>query len=465
MSLKAVSPIDGRYQAQSAVLADYFSEYALIRYRVLVEIRWLRFMAARPEIAELRAFTPAEHDLLESWIAGFGEADAARIKEIERATQHDVKAVEYYLQERLAETSLRDARSFVHFGCTSEDINNLAHALALRDGIAVGWLPFAEQVVSRVAELAEASADLPMLGHTHGQPATPTTMGKELAVFVYRWRRQLRQVRQAEYLGKLNGAVGSFSAHVVAYPDAPWLEISRGFVEDLGLTYNPLTTQIEPHDYLAELFHALMRFNTIGVDFCRDVWSYVSLGYLRQKPVPGEVGSSTMPHKINPIHFENAEANFGLSSALLDHLAGKLPISRLQRDLTDSSALRNLGTAIGHSTIALRSILRGWPALAVDSDALRRDLDASWSVLAEAIQTVMRKAGHVDAYDRLKELTRGAEITRGDLRAFVAGLDLPEADRCTLLALTPAAYTGLAARLVALAAESTSADSLAAGIP
>lgn len=450
MSLKAISPIDGRYQAQTAALAEYFSEYALIRYRVLVEIRWLRFLAEQPEISDLRALTPDERGLLESWIADFGESDAARIKDIERVTQHDVKAVEYYLQERLAETSLSDARPFVHFGCTSEDVNNLAHGLALRDGMNAGWLPLADQVVSSVASLAENSAELAMLAHTHGQPATPTTMGKELAVFVNRWRRQLRQIRQTEYLGKLNGAVGSFSAHLVAYPDAPWLEISRAFVEGLGLTYNPLTTQIEPHDYLAEVFHALIRFNTIGIDFCRDVWSYVSLGYFRQRPVPGEVGSSTMPHKINPIHFENAEANFGVSNALLDHLANKLPVSRLQRDLTDSSALRNVGTAIGHSTIALRSIRRGLPGLAVDPDALRRDLDGAWSVLAEAIQTVMRKAGHVDAYDQLKALTRGTEITRDELRAFVADLDLPEPDKQRLLALTPATYTGLAARLAAL---------------
>ena len=449
MSLKAISPIDGRYQAQTAALAEYFSEYALIRYRVLVEIKGLMFLAARPEISDLRAFAPAERDLLESWIGDFGESDAARIKEIERTTQHDVKAVEYYLQERLAETSLTDARPFVHFGCTSEDINNLAHGLALRDGMRAVWLPLADQVVASVATLAENTADLAMLAHTHGQPATPTTLGKELAVFVYRWQRQLRQIRQTEYLGKLNGAVGSFSAHVVAYPDAPWLEMSRAFVEGLGLTYNPLTTQIEPHDYLAEVFHALMRFNTIGVDFCRDVWSYVSLGYFRQKPVRGEVGSSTMPHKINPIHFENAEANFGMSNALLDHLASKLPISRLQRDLTDSSALRNVGTAIGHSTIALRSILRGLPALAVDPDALGHDLDAAWSVLAEAIQTVMRKAGHVDAYDQLKELTRGAEITGADLRAFVTRLDVSDADKQRLLALTPFTYTGLAPKLAA----------------
>ncbi|HVC31948.1 MAG TPA: adenylosuccinate lyase, partial [Chloroflexota bacterium] len=363
MSLKAISPIDGRYQAQTAGLAAYFSEYALIRYRVLVEVRWLLALSERPEIPCVRAFTADERRLLASWVADFDERAAMRIKAIEQTTQHDVKAVEYYLQERLQGTSLTDARPFVHFCCTSEDINNLAHGLALKEGIAGQWLPLAEQVVASVATLAETTRDLPMLAHTHGQPATPTTMGKELAVFVHRWRRQLRQVRQAEYLGKLNGAVGSYSAHAVAYPDAPWIEIARAFVEGLGLTFNPLTTQIEPHDYLAELFHALLRFNTIGIDFCRDVWSYVALGYVRQKPVRGEVGSSTMPHKINPIHFENAEANFGLSNALLDHLATKLPVSRLQRDLTDSSALRNVGVAVGHAVVALRSLERGQPAL------------------------------------------------------------------------------------------------------
>lgn len=447
MSLKAISPIDGRYQAQTAGLADYFSEYALIRYRVLVEIRWLLALSARPEIAELRGFSDAERALLESWIADFSERDAARIKEIERTTQHDVKAVEYYLQERLAETSLADARAFVHFCCTSEDINNLAYALALKEGIGAEWLPRAENVVTSVASLAERLADRPMLAHTHGQPATPTTLGKELAVFAYRWQRQLRQLGQAEYLGKLNGAVGNYAAHRVAYPNAPWPEIARGFVESLGLTFNPLTTQIEPHDYLAEIFQNLIRFNTIGIDFCRDVWAYVSRGYFRQKPVAGEVGSSTMPHKINPIHFENAEANFGLSNALLDHLATKLPVSRLQRDLTDSSVLRNVGVAIGHGVIALRSIARGLPALDVDDAALAADLDASWNVLAEAIQTLLRKTGAVDAYDQLKALTRGQEITPETLRAFVEQSRLPAADKARLLALTPASYTGFSSEL------------------
>ncbi len=450
-SLKAISPIDGRYQAQTAGLADFFSEYALMRYRVLVEIRWLLALSERPELPEIRPFTADERRVLESWIDRFDEADAARIKAIERTTQHDVKAVEYYLQERLAATSLADVRPFVHFCLTSEDVNNLAHGRALKEGIAREWRPLAQQIVDAVTALAESTKDVAMLAHTHGQPATPTTLGKELAVFVYRWTRQLRQIDQVEYLGKLNGAVGTYSAHVVAYPDAPWIEISRDFVESLGLTFNPLTTQIEPHDYLAELFHAILRFNTIGVDFCRDIWSYVSLEYFRQKPVRGEVGSSTMPHKINPIHFENAEANFGLSNALLEHLATKLPISRLQRDLTDSSTLRNVGVAIGHSVVALRSILRGLPSLEVNREALRRDLDSSWSVLAEAIQTVMRKAGYVDAYDQMKALTRGTEISRDELRAFVERLELPPDDKSRLLSLAPSTYTGHAAALVRFA--------------
>jgi adenylosuccinate lyase len=448
MSLKAISPLDGRYQAQVAGLVDYFSEYALIRYRVLVEIKWLLFLAERTELPAVRSFDKRERELLESLIDELGEADATRVKEIERTTQHDVKAVEYYLRERLAPTTLADVVQFIHYCCTSEDINNLAYGLALKEGIQQQWRPLATKVVDEVAMLATRTKDVALLSHTHGQAATPSTLGKELAVFVYRWRRQLAQLAQVEILGKLNGAVGTYSAHVVADPDVPWLELSRAFVESLGLSFNPLTTQIEPHDYVAELFHALVRFHTIAVDFCRDVWSYISLGYFAQKLVQGEVGSSTMPHKVNPIHFENAEANFGVSSVLLDHLAIKLPTSRLQRDLTDSSALRNVGVAIGHSTVALHSTLRGLTTLDVNHAALQRDLDANWSVLAEAIQTVMRKAGDADAYEKLKDLTRGAEITRDDLRAFVESLPIPAADKARLLALTPRTYTGLAAELV-----------------
>jgi adenylosuccinate lyase len=453
MSLKAISPLDGRYQSQVAGLADYFSEYALIRYRVLIEIRWLLLLSESPELPAVRPFTEAERRMLESLLAEFGEGDAARIKEIERTTQHDVKAVEYYLRERLAPTTLADVEQFLHYCCTSEDINNLAYGLALKEGIQREWQPLATKVVEEVATLAARTKDVALLSHTHGQPATPSTLGKELAVFAYRWRRQLAQLGQVEFLGKFNGAVGTYSAHVVADPDVPWIDLSRAFVESVGLSFNPLTTQIEPHDYIAELFHNLIRFHTIAVDFCRDVWSYISLGYFAQKLVRGEVGSSTMPHKVNPIHFENAEANFGVSSALLDHLATKLPTSRLQRDLTDSSALRNIGVALGHSMVALRSTLRGLATLDVDHNALQRDLDDNWSVLAEAIQTVMRKAGDANAYEKLKALTRGAEITPEDLRAFVESLSLPPADKERLLALTPSTYTGLAAKLVGFAEE------------
>jgi adenylosuccinate lyase len=450
MSLTSISPLDGRYGAQVAGLSDYFSEYALIRYRVLVEVRWLLCLSERPELPSVRQFSDAERQRLEFWLAEFSESDAARIKEIERTTQHDVKAVEYYVRDRLRETTLADVEQFVHYCCTSEDINNLAYGLALKEGVAREWQPLAVKFTDEVAALAKASKDAAMLSRTHGQPATPSTLGKELAVFVYRWRRQLAQLREAEYLGKFNGAVGTYSAHVVADPGVPWLEISRAFVESLGLRFNPLTTQIEPHDYLAEIFHTLIRFHTIGIDFCRDVWSYISLGYFAQKLVRGEVGSSTMPHKVNPIHFENAEANFGVSSALLDHLATKLPTSRLQRDLTDSSALRNIGVALGHSAVALRAARRGLATIEVDPDALQSDLDQNWSVLAEAVQTVMRKAGDADAYDKLKELTRGTEITEDDLRTFVRQLSLSAEDKERLLALTPATYTGLASELVQL---------------
>jgi adenylosuccinate lyase len=448
MSLDAVSPLDGRYRDQIAPLAAYFSEEALIRQRVGVEVEWLIALAAEPAIPEVRPFTAEEVAALRGIVTGVDEAAAARVKEIERTTRHDVKAVEYFLKERLAGTALAPVAEFLHFACTSEDINNLAYGRMLQGGLREIWLPQAEKLVAAVAAQAEALRDVPMLAHTHGQPASPTTAGKELAVFVYRWRRQLRRIRDLEYLGKFNGAVGNFNAHTAAYPDAPWEAIARAFVEGLGLTYNPLTTQIEPHDYLAECCHALVRFNTITVDFDRDLWFYISLGYFKQRVVAGEVGSSTMPHKGNPINFENSEANMELSTALLTHLATRLPVSRLQRDLTDSSALRNLGVGIAHSYLALRSALRGLGELSVDRAALERDLDANWEVLAEAVQTVMRKAGHPNPYEKLKELTRGARITAADMRAFVERLDLPSADRARLLTLTPATYTGLAAALV-----------------
>jgi len=448
LSLKSISPLDGRYEAASAPLADYFSEYALIRYRVIVELQWLLVMSERTEIDGVRPFTDDERRILSDWMTNLDAAQAERVKEIERTTRHDVKAVEYYIRERLRDTSLRDVDEFIHFCCTSEDINNLAYGMMLKEAMERQWLPLAHDMVNRVADLADANRDIPLLSRTHGQPASPSTLGKELAVFVSRWRRQLRQIEAAEYLGKFNGAVGCYNTHVIAYPEAPWTEISRTLVERLGLTWNPLTTQIEPHDSIAELFHAVMRFNTILLDFDRDVWTYVSLGYFRQKVVAGEVGSSTMPHKVNPIDFENSEANVGISSALLDHLAGKLSVSRLQRDLSDSSALRNVGVGIGHSLLAVQSTLRGLGRLTVDEAAVRADLANAWEVLAEPVQTVMRRVGYADAYERLKELTRGAGITRERLHGFIRSLGLPADDEDRLLKLTPETYTGIASGLV-----------------
>jgi adenylosuccinate lyase len=453
MSLKAVSAIDGRYEAQTAPLGEYFSEYALIKYRVLVEVEWLLALSASPAIPDVREFAAEEGRLLTRLAADFTEEDARRVKEIERTTNHDVKAVEYFLKERLAETCLRDVREWVHFACTSEDISNLAYALMVKGGIENVYLPLAEALVAGIASLAEATADVPMLAHTHGQPASPTTVGKEMAVFVYRWRRQLRQLRAQEYLGKINGAVGNFNAHTAAYPDAPWERIAEAFVTGLGLTYNPLTTQIESHDYMSECFHTLVRFNNILLDFDRDLWLYISLGYFTQKPVAGEVGSSTMPHKVNPIDFENSEANVGLSNAILEHLADKLMVSRLQRDLSDTSALRSTGTGIAHACIALNATARGLKKLSVNHAALTADLEATYEVLGEAVQTVMRKAGLPNPYEQLKELTRGAGIDAASLRAFIERLDLPPADKERLLNLTPATYVGLAPQLARRAAD------------
>ena len=447
-TIRAITPLDGRYATQVSGLAEHLSEWALIKRRVQVEVEWLLEMAGCADIADMRALTASEQALLRGLVDDFDDDAVMQVKRIERTTNHDVKAVEYYIRERLGGTSLEDVCEWVHFCCTSEDINNLSHALMVKGALEEEWLPQARALVDSVAALAEANADTALLARTHGQAASPTTLGKELAVFVYRWRRQMRQIECAEYLGKFNGAVGSYNAHAIAYPDADWHEIARGFVERLGLTHNPLTTQIEPHDYLAEIFHALIRFNTVMLDFDRDMWSYISLGVFRQKAVEGEVGSSTMPHKVNPINFENSEANVGISSALLEHLATKLPVSRLQRDLTDSSALRNLGPAIGHSLVGLKSAMRGLRQVAVDEDLLAAELDDAWEVLAEAVQTVMRKQGAGDAYEMLKGFTRGRSITQDDLRAFVADLDLPSKDRERLMALTPAGYTGIAGELV-----------------
>ena len=448
MSVTAISPIDGRYGAQTADLADDFSEYALIKCRVRVEVEWLLFQSERPEITAVRPFTGEEQTYLRGLVSGFDPAQAERVKAIEQTTRHDVKAIEYYLGEKLAGTSLADAIPFIHFGCTSEDINNLAYGLMIQSGVTEKWRPLAVQMTDRVAALAGETRDVAMLAHTHGQPASPTTLGKELAVFVHRWRRQLAQIDAVEYLGKFSGTVGNYHTHTIAYPDLSWEDLAREFVERLGLTWNPLTTQIESHDYVAELAHALVRFNTILLGFDQDVWTYISWGYFKQRAVAGEVGSSTMPHKVNPINFENSEANLGVSNALLTHLAAKLPVSRLQRDLTDSSALRNLGTAIAHSYVALHATLRGLSVLEVNHAALQADLDTAWETLAEPVQTVMRRVGTPNAYERLKDLTRGAGITREGIQTFIAELDLPEDDKRRLLALTPATYTGLASKLV-----------------
>ena len=448
MNIKSLTPLEGRYGAITMPLDNYFSEWALIKYRIHVEVEWLIAMAGNPAFAEIREFTPEETVFLRNIVNNFDETAALRIKEIERTTNHDVKAIEYFLRETLGAMSLADVLEFIHFSCTSEDINNLSYALMLKHGIEDIWLPAAQKLVETVTAVAEEEKTIPMLAHTHGQAASPTTVGKELAVFVYRWNRQLKQIRSQEYLGKFNGAVGNFNAHSIAYPDVDWEAVSCSFVEGLGLAYSPLTTQIESHDYMAELFHALTRFNNILLDFDRDMWLYISLGYFKQKAIAGEVGSSTMPHKVNPIDFENSEANLGLSNAILDHLANKLTISRLQRDLSDSSAQRNIGTGIAHSLISLTYTMKGIRKTVVNKEALAADLSHAWEVLSEAVQTVMRKHGYANSYDKLKAITRGKHISEEDIKAFIASVDLPEADKKRLLSLTPSQYVGVAASLV-----------------
>ena len=445
-SLTAVSPLDGRYAAKTAALRSIASEYGLIRYRVRVEIGWLRALAAHPGIPELPPFSEEARAHLEGIAERFGEADAARVKEIEGTTNHDVKAVEYYLKERLAALpELERVSEFVHFACTSEDINNLAYGLMLRDLRDQALLPELDGWIAELRHLAEELADQPMLARTHGQPASPTTLGKELANVVARLERGRRQLLATEILGKLNGAVGNYNAHLAAYPDLDWQAISRGFVEELGLSWNPTTTQIEPHDGMAELFHALARVSTIGIDFARDVWGYISIGTFRQRAVAGEVGSSTMPHKVNPIDFENAEGNLGIAVAVLGHLAEKLPVSRWQRDLSDSTVLRNVGAAAGYVLVGLQSMRKGLRKLEADPQRLQADLDANWEVLAEAIQTVMRRHGIPEPYEKLKALTRGKTIDRDAIAAFIESLELPEEAKASLRALTPARYLGSAA--------------------
>ncbi|WP_440221894.1 adenylosuccinate lyase [Dokdonella sp. MW10] len=446
--LLALSPLDGRYAAKVDALRPIFSEYGLMHRRVLVEVRWLAALAAHPGIAEVAPLDDAARTALLAIAERFSDSDGERIKAIERETNHDVKAVEYFIKERFAaHEGLRGALEFVHFACTSEDINNLAYALMLRDARDGVLLPALDRLVATLRALAHEHAAQPMLSRTHGQTASPTTLGKELANVVARLERQRRQLAAVELSGKINGAVGNYNAHVIAYPDVDWPAFSRAFVEDLGLAFNPWTTQIEPHDGVAEIADAVRRINTILVDFSRDVWGYISLGYFRQALKAGEIGSSTMPHKVNPIDFENAEGNFGLANALFEHFAAKLPISRWQRDLTDSTVLRALGTAFGHTQVALDSLAKGVGKLQVDATRLAADLDASWEVLAEAVQTVMRRHGLPNPYEQLKALTRGQGIDREAMRTFVEGLDLPADAKARLLALTPANYVGLAASL------------------
>ena len=447
-ALLALSPLDGRYAGKVDALRPIFSEYGLIRARVRVEIEWLLALAAEPGIAELPAFSAAAQQRLRDLATGFSVANAARVKEIERTTNHDVKAVEYFIKEQLRDDAeLGPALEFVHFACTSEDINNLSYALMLRQARDEVLLPALDGVCATLRALAHAQAAQPMLSRTHGQTASPTTLGKEIANVVARLERQRKQIAAVELSGKINGAVGNYNAHAISYPDVDWPAFSQRFVESLGLPFNPYTTQIEPHDNVAELGDAVRRANTVLVDLARDIWGYISLGYFKQKLKEGEIGSSTMPHKVNPIDFENAEGNFGIANALFEHFSSKLPISRWQRDLTDSTVLRALGTAFGHTQVGLDSLAKGLGKLEVNPQRLDADLDAAWEVLAEAVQTVMRRHGLPNPYEQLKALTRGQGITAESMRGFIASLDLPEDARARLAALTPAGYTGLAERL------------------
>jgi adenylosuccinate lyase len=448
--LNAISPIDGRYADKCAELRPLFSERGLIRQRVRVEALWLKALAADPQVVELRGLPSEALTVLDALAAELTDAEAAEVKRIERETNHDVKAVEYFVKGRLdAVPAWRSRREFVHFACTSEDINNLSYALMLKEARDQVLLPRLDALITRLRALAHANAAVPMMSRTHGQPATPTTLGKEIANFTYRLQRQRGRFSHVTVEGKINGAVGNFNAHMVAYPDVDWLKLGKRFVESLGLGWNPYTTQIEPHDWIAEYFDAMARINTILIDLSRDMWGYISVGYFKQRVIAGEVGSSTMPHKVNPIDFENGEGNLGLANALLRFLADKLPVSRWQRDLTDSTVLRNVGVAASHSLIAWRSIERGLERVDVDPVRLAEDLDANWELLAEPIQTVMRRFGVENAYEKLKSLTRGQRIDSASLRAFVSELPIPEDAKQALLELSPATYTGLAAQLAA----------------
>ena len=449
-SLTAISPIDGRYASKCDELKEIFSEYGLIKRRVLVECVWLEALCDAKEIAECKALSAAERKALRTIAAEFSVEDAARVKEIERTTNHDVKAVEYFLKEKVAGTSLEKRAEFIHFACTSEDINNMSHALMLRDGKACLRAAM-DEMTAKIAAYAKEWAKVPMLAHTHGQPASPTTVGKELAVVSARLKRQAGEIDRLVMPAKMNGAVGNFNAHLSAYPKVDWEKLSRKVIESLGLRQNRLTTQIESHDGIAELFDAICRWNSVLTDFDRDVWMYISMGYFKQKTIKGEIGSSTMPHKVNPIDFENSEGNLGLANAVMGFMASKLPISRMQRDLTDSTTLRNMGVGFGYTLIAIRSTIKGLGKLELNAERLAEDLDRNWEVLAEPIQTVMRKVGMDRPYERLKELTRGRRVNAEIMRDFVEALPLPAEDKARLKKMTPATYTGIAAKLAKLA--------------
>jgi len=442
-SLSAISPIDGRYGSKTIDLRPIFSEFGLIRHRVLVEIRWLQALSTHPDIVEVPTLSQHAMNILNGIADNFREEDAQRVKNIEKTTNHDVKAVEYFLKEKInGNDELEAISEFIHFACTSEDINNLSHALMLREARSQAILPQIDDIISSISSMAHTLSDMPLLSRTHGQPASPTTMGKEMANVVYRLRRQKDQISAVPLMGKINGAVGNYNAHLSAYPEIDWQTFAEQFVTDLGLDWNPYTIQIEPHDYIAEFFDAISRFNTILIDFCRDIWAYISVGYFKQKTIAGEVGSSTMPHKVNPIDFENAEGNLGIANAILGHLSSKLPISRWQRDLTDSTVLRNLGVGIAHGTIAYQSCLRGIQKLEINEAALLSDLDNNWEVLAEPIQTVMRRYAIEKPYEKLKELTRGKKLDGAAIQVFIESLDIPDSAKAELIKLTPATYTG-----------------------
>lgn len=450
-ALTAISPVDGRYGSKAASLRPIFSEFGLIKYRVTVEVRWLQQLAAEPKITEVPALSAEANAVLDSIVTDFSLADAQRVKDIERTTNHDVKAVEYLLKEKVASNAeLLAITEFIHFACTSEDINNLSHALMLAEARDTVLLPECDALLAAIKALALDLKAVPMMARTHGQPASPTTMGKEMANVYMRLKRQREQIAAVSLLGKINGAVGNYNAHLSAYPDIDWHAFAERFVTSLGVTWNPYTTQIEPHDYIAELFDAIARFNTILLDFDRDVWGYIALGHFKQRTVAGEIGSSTMPHKVNPIDFENSEGNLGIANALFNHLSAKLPVSRWQRDLTDSTVLRNLGVGFGYTLIAYQATLKGISKLEVNEANLLAELDANWELLAEPVQTVMRKYGIEKPYEKLKELTRGKRISAADLALFIDGLDLPAKVKAEMKQLTPAGYIGDAIRLVEL---------------